>query len=229
MIILLIYGNQYQIKFETNPQLFTHHFPVELDFILTPGLSWFWKQQSKFTALLNHPNNSMCLRHVQMNEDFVSCVPTAAILSLPFQVVNLDKFTLWTLTKWTIHPSRLMLMKRLSVALLWISVEPGWPHLPRKEHLSEYLIQVTATWSMNWGEEQMLQIYTGKECWMEDQVLEFNQSWKKKLTPKIIFFSINFNHDSSLLCVASDHGTVHIFALQDPQRNRQSRWGTDAD
>lgn len=36
-------------------------------------------------------------------------------------------------------------------------------------------------------------------------------------------FCINFNQDSSLLCVASDHGTVHIFALEDVKKNRQSR------
>jgi len=35
-------------------------------------------------------------------------------------------------------------------------------------------------------------------------------------------FCINFNQDSSLLCVSSDHGTVHIFASEDPARNKQS-------
>jgi len=35
-------------------------------------------------------------------------------------------------------------------------------------------------------------------------------------------FCVNFNHESSLLCVSSDHGTVHIFALQDTKRNKQS-------
>lgn len=41
----------------------------------------------------------------------------------------------------------------------------------------------------------------------------------------ILFFicSINFNHDSELLCVSSDHGTVHIFAIEDPKKNKQSR------
>ena len=38
-----------------------------------------------------------------------------------------------------------------------------------------------------------------------------------------IFLSINFNHDSSLLCVSSDHGTVHIFAVEDGKKNKQSR------
>lgn len=38
------------------------------------------------------------------------------------------------------------------------------------------------------------------------------------------FISINFNHDSSLLCVSSDHGTVHIFAVEDPRRNKTSRY-----
>lgn len=36
-------------------------------------------------------------------------------------------------------------------------------------------------------------------------------------------FSINFNHESSLICVSSDHGTVHIFAVEDAKRNKQSR------
>ena len=34
------------------------------------------------------------------------------------------------------------------------------------------------------------------------------------------FRSINFNHDSSLLCVSSDHGTVHIFAVEDVDKNK---------
>ena len=38
-----------------------------------------------------------------------------------------------------------------------------------------------------------------------------------------IICSINFNHDSELLCVSSDHGTVHIFAIEDPKKNKQSR------
>lgn len=37
------------------------------------------------------------------------------------------------------------------------------------------------------------------------------------------FSSINFNQDASLICVSSDHGTVHIFAAEDPKRNKQSR------
>lgn len=36
--------------------------------------------------------------------------------------------------------------------------------------------------------------------------------------------SINFNQDASLICVSSDHGTVHIFAAEDPKRNKQSRF-----
>lgn len=35
-------------------------------------------------------------------------------------------------------------------------------------------------------------------------------------------YCINFNQDSTLLCVSSDHGTVHIFAAEDPKRNKQS-------
>lgn len=35
-------------------------------------------------------------------------------------------------------------------------------------------------------------------------------------------YCINFNHDSSLLCLSSDHGTVHIFAVEDIKMNKQS-------
>ena len=41
--------------------------------------------------------------------------------------------------------------------------------------------------------------------------------------------SINFNQDSSLLCVSSDHGTVHVFASEDPARNKQSRCSGTSD
>lgn len=39
----------------------------------------------------------------------------------------------------------------------------------------------------------------------------------------LLYCSINFNQDSTLLCVSSDHGTVHIFSTEDPKRNKQSR------
>ncbi|XP_035695839.1 WD repeat domain phosphoinositide-interacting protein 3-like [Branchiostoma floridae] len=35
-------------------------------------------------------------------------------------------------------------------------------------------------------------------------------------------YCMNFNQDASLLCVSSDHGTVHIFAVEDPKKNKQS-------
>ncbi|XP_065659565.1 WD repeat domain phosphoinositide-interacting protein 3 isoform X2 [Hydra vulgaris] len=35
-------------------------------------------------------------------------------------------------------------------------------------------------------------------------------------------YCINFSSDSSLLCVSSDHGTVHIFAVEDPRKNKTS-------
>lgn len=36
-------------------------------------------------------------------------------------------------------------------------------------------------------------------------------------------FCINFNQDSSLICVSSDHGTVHLFSLvEDFKKNKQS-------
>ena len=38
-----------------------------------------------------------------------------------------------------------------------------------------------------------------------------------------IAFSINFSPDSAFLCVSSDKGTVHIFALKDTSLNKRSR------
>ena len=35
-------------------------------------------------------------------------------------------------------------------------------------------------------------------------------------------FCINFSPDSDFLCCSSDKGTIHIFALKDPQLNRRS-------
>ncbi|XP_060872294.1 WD repeat domain phosphoinositide-interacting protein 3 [Metopolophium dirhodum] len=35
-------------------------------------------------------------------------------------------------------------------------------------------------------------------------------------------YCINFNADSTMMCVASDHGTIHIFALEDQSLNKQS-------
>ena len=37
-----------------------------------------------------------------------------------------------------------------------------------------------------------------------------------------VIYCINFNSDSSLLCVSSDHGTIHIFSLEDKNKNKQS-------
>lgn len=50
--------------------------------------------------------------------------------------------------------------------------------------------------------------------------------WSCVSDPNLVWFlcSINFNQDASLICVSSDHGTVHIFAAEDPKRNKQSRW-----
>ncbi|CAH1795343.1 unnamed protein product [Owenia fusiformis] len=41
-----------------------------------------------------------------------------------------------------------------------------------------------------------------------------------------VIYCINFNHDSSLICVSSDHGTVHIFSVEDPKKNKQSSLGS---
>ncbi|EEB14804.1 WD repeat domain phosphoinositide-interacting protein, putative [Pediculus humanus corporis] len=35
-------------------------------------------------------------------------------------------------------------------------------------------------------------------------------------------YCINFNQDSSLLCVSSDHGTIHVFGVEDSKLNKQS-------
>jgi len=35
-------------------------------------------------------------------------------------------------------------------------------------------------------------------------------------------YCLNFNSTSTLLCVASDHGTIHIFSLEEKNKNRQS-------
>uniref|UniRef100_V9KW62 WD repeat domain phosphoinositide-interacting protein 4 n=2 Tax=Callorhinchus milii TaxID=7868 RepID=V9KW62_CALMI len=41
-------------------------------------------------------------------------------------------------------------------------------------------------------------------------------------TDPATLYCINFSHDSSFLCVSSDKGTVHVFALKDTQLNRRS-------
>ena len=35
------------------------------------------------------------------------------------------------------------------------------------------------------------------------------------------FFPI-FSSDSTLLCASSSHGTIHVFSVEDPKRNKQS-------
>jgi len=35
-------------------------------------------------------------------------------------------------------------------------------------------------------------------------------------------YSINFSSDSSLLCASSSHGTIHVFSVEDPKKNKQS-------
>ena len=44
---------------------------------------------------------------------------------------------------------------------------------------------------------------------------------------KILYFcvdSINFSPDSAFLCVSSDKGTVHIFAVKNTELNRRSTY-----
>lgn len=38
-------------------------------------------------------------------------------------------------------------------------------------------------------------------------------------------YCINFNQESTLLCVSSDHSTVHIFHLEEPSRNKSRHSG----
>ncbi|XP_045475842.1 WD repeat domain phosphoinositide-interacting protein 3-like [Harmonia axyridis] len=38
-----------------------------------------------------------------------------------------------------------------------------------------------------------------------------------------LIHSINFNHQSTKMCVSSDRGTIHIFALDDPSLNQRSQ------
>lgn len=44
------------------------------------------------------------------------------------------------------------------------------------------------------------------------------------LSLRFLLDSINFSSDSALLCVSSDHGTVHIFHVEDQKMNKQSRF-----
>eukprot|EP00128_Syssomonas_multiformis_P012865 Colp12_sorted_trinity150504_noHs@30834 len=39
---------------------------------------------------------------------------------------------------------------------------------------------------------------------------------------RAVISCINFAHDSSMLCVASDKGTVHVLALKNPEKNQQA-------
>lgn len=50
-----------------------------------------------------------------------------------------------------------------------------------------------------------------------DQILELRRG-----AAQANIYCINFNQDSSLLCVSSDHGTIHIFASEDSAKNKQS-------
>lgn len=59
---------------------------------------------------------------------------------------------------------------------------------------------------------------TAQIYWLVKIVLVY-----KNLNLRLIFVkSINFNTDSTMMCVASDHGTIHIFALEDQSLNKQS-------
>ncbi|RWS30198.1 WD repeat domain phosphoinositide-interacting protein 4-like protein [Leptotrombidium deliense] len=50
-----------------------------------------------------------------------------------------------------------------------------------------------------------------------DQIAEFRRG-----ADSATLYCINFSHDSDFLCVSSDKGTVHIFALKDTHLNRRS-------
>lgn len=60
----------------------------------------------------------------------------------------------------------------------------------------------------------LIRVYETSTC---EQLLELRRG-----AAHANIYCINFNQDSSLLCVSSDHGTVHVFASEDPARNRQS-------
>lgn len=68
---------------------------------------------------------------------------------------------------------------------------------------------------MSWEEELIMQIFIGNKN-------EILYNWNDINYSNLYCYSINFNHDSTWLCVASDHGTVHVFAVEDQKLNRQS-------
>lgn len=47
-------------------------------------------------------------------------------------------------------------------------------------------------------------------------------------TQPATIYSINFSGDSSLVCVSSSHGTIHVFATEDSSRNKTSSLVTSA-
>lgn len=47
-----------------------------------------------------------------------------------------------------------------------------------------------------------------------------------KILNVLLHYSINFNQDSSLLCVSSDHGTIHIFDVKGPKLQSSSASST---
>lgn len=68
---------------------------------------------------------------------------------------------------------------------------------------------------MSWEEELIMQTFIGNKN-------EIFYNWSDINYSNLYYYSINFNHDSTWLCVASDHGTVHVFAVEDQKLNRQS-------
>uniref|UniRef100_A0A4W3H0J5 WD repeat domain phosphoinositide-interacting protein 4 n=1 Tax=Callorhinchus milii TaxID=7868 RepID=A0A4W3H0J5_CALMI len=67
-------------------------------------------------------------------------------------------------------------------------------------------------------------------CFQGTLIRLFDTLTKEKLvelrrgTDPATLYCINFSHDSSFLCVSSDKGTVHVFALKDTQLNRRSAY-----
>ena len=72
-----------------------------------------------------------------------------------------------------------------------------------------------AFYCTSWGVVLIMQIFSGKNS---------RGIWKN-LFEYFLFFnllSINFNKTATRLCVSSDHGTIHVFILDVPEKNSRS-------
>ncbi|EDV27380.1 WD repeat domain phosphoinositide-interacting protein 3 [Trichoplax sp. H2] len=60
----------------------------------------------------------------------------------------------------------------------------------------------------------LIRIFNTATCLLENEL--------RRGTGNAFIYCINFSPESSLLCVASDHGTIHVFNIADPKKNKQS-------